>query len=88
MMPIQDLLHRIQWDPEFGHGDFVLGYHDHVGDRIVRVPFDRMHLEKGGHFSFDVIDEDGAVHMVPFHRVREVWRDGTLIWTRNPGASP
>lgn len=24
-MPIQDLLHRIQWDPVFGRGEFRIG---------------------------------------------------------------
>jgi uncharacterized protein (UPF0248 family) len=27
------------------------------------------------------------VHEVPFHRVREVYRDGVLIWQRPPVAS-
>lgn len=82
MTPIQDLLHRIQWDPEFGKGEFVIGYHDRLDDRIVRVPFQQVHLTRGEHFSFDVIEDDGSLHMVPFHRVREVWRDGELIWRR------
>jgi uncharacterized protein (UPF0248 family) len=82
MTPIQDLLHRIQWDPQFGHGDFVVGYYDRVRDSIVRVPFQRLSLATGNHFSFDVIAADGSVRMVPLHRVREVWRDGQLIWQR------
>lgn len=82
MIPIQDLLHRIQWDPDFGKADFMIGYYDRVDDRIIRVPFQRIHLTRGEHFSFDLIADDGAVHMVPFHRVREVWRNGELIWKR------
>lgn len=86
MIPIQDLLHRIQWDPEFGKGDFVIGYLNRVAGRIVRVPFRRVHLKKGEHFSFEAVEDDGAVHVVPFHRVREVWRDGELIWRREGAA--
>lgn len=82
MISIQDLLHRIQWDPEFGSGDFVVGYYDRVDDRIVRVPFRRVHFEKGEHFMFDAVGDDGSVHSVPLHRVREVWRDGERIWHR------
>jgi len=82
MIPIQDLLHRIRWDDEFGKGEFVIGYYDRVADQIVRVPFRRVHLERGGHFSFDAVEDDGTVHMVPFHRVREVWRNSQLIWRR------
>ena len=86
MIPIQDLLHRIQWDAEFARGDFVLGYYDRVGDCTVRVPFQRVHFEKGEHFMFEAVEEDGSVHSVPLHRVREVWRNGELIWHREPRA--
>jgi uncharacterized protein (UPF0248 family) len=82
MTPIQDLLHRIQWDPEFGKGRFVIGYYDRLDKQIVRIGLQRVHLARGQHFSFDVVGDDGAMHMVPWHRVREVWRDGTLIWQR------
>jgi uncharacterized protein (UPF0248 family) len=82
MIPIQDLLHRIQWDPGFGNATFVIGYYDRIDDRIVRVPFQHVNLPRGEHFSFDVVEEDGTTHMVPFHRVREVWRNDKLIWQR------
>ncbi len=37
MIPIQQLLSRIQWDQEFGRGEFVLGYYDRVLEEIVGV---------------------------------------------------
>ena len=82
MIPIQDVLHRIQWDPEFGNAGFTIGYYDRVDDEIIRVPFRRVHFAPGEHFSFDAVDEDGTTRMVPLHRVREVWRNGKLIWQR------
>ena len=82
MIPIQDVLHRIQWDPEFGNAQFVIGYSDRVGKRIVTVPFQRIRFASGEHFTFEAIEDDGSVHSVPLHRVREVWRDGVLIWHR------
>jgi uncharacterized protein (UPF0248 family) len=51
------------------------------------VPFTRIQLTRGHHFSFDAIEDDGSVHEVPFHRVRSVWCDGRLIWQR-PEALP
>jgi uncharacterized protein (UPF0248 family) len=39
MVPIQDILHRIVWDAEFGSGDFVVGYRDRTWNRTVRIPF-------------------------------------------------
>ena len=84
MMPIQDLLNRIHWDEQFAQGkEFVVGYYDRVSNRVVKVPFDRLHFEKGEHFGFDALEADGSVHSIPFHRVRDVWRDGELIWHRN-----
>ncbi len=82
MIPIQDLLHRIQWDPVFGKAEFEIGYFDRVTGKIARVPFRHVRFEKGEHFAFDAIEDDGSVHSVLLHRVREVWRNGGLIWQR------
>ncbi|HSD40707.1 MAG TPA: DUF504 domain-containing protein [Burkholderiales bacterium] len=84
MIPIQDLLHRIQWDPEFGKADFEIGYFDRVAREIVRVPFRHVRFEKGEHFALEAVEENGSIHAVPLHRVRQVWRNGKLIWQRAP----
>ena len=66
------------------------GYDDRVEGHIVRVPFRRAHFEKGEHFSFQAafqaVEGDSSVHMVPLHRVRELWHDGSLIWHREGAA--
>jgi uncharacterized protein (UPF0248 family) len=31
---------------------------------------------------FELADESGQMRRIPFHRVREVWRDGMAIWQR------
>ena len=84
MIPIHELLNRIRWDVEFGKGDFTIGYYDRVEDKIIRVPLARVNLQAGQHFSFIVTDPDGYAHEVPFHRVREVYKDGKRIWHRGP----
>ena len=86
MTPIQDLLRRIQWDPVFGNAEFEIGYLDRVTGEIVRVPFRRIGFERGAHFALEATEADGSVHTVPLHRVRAVWRNGTLIWQRAPAA--
>ncbi|HZP93840.1 MAG TPA: RNA repair domain-containing protein [Burkholderiales bacterium] len=48
--------------------------------KLVRVPLQRIRFPSGEHFAFEALEDDGAVHSVPLHRVREVWRDGRLIW--------
>ena len=86
MIPIHELLARIRWDPEFGKGRFELAYLDRPTGALVRVPLERISMTPGAHFSFDAVEADGSVHNVPYHRVREVWRDGTLIWSRREPA--
>jgi uncharacterized protein (UPF0248 family) len=82
MIPIQDLLHRIRWDQEFGRAHFEIVYYDRVDKRLLRVPLERASLSEGQHYFLDVIAPDGALHSVPLHRVRAVWRDGVQIWQR------
>jgi uncharacterized protein (UPF0248 family) len=82
MIAIQDLLHRMQWDPAYGKADFEIGYFDRVTGNIVRVPFRHVRFGKGEHFAFEAVEADGSVHTVPLHRVREVWRNGEVIWQR------
>jgi uncharacterized protein (UPF0248 family) len=82
MTPIQDLLNRIRWDKEFARGQFELGYYDRLEDRIITVPFQSVEFLKESPGTFDLVDEEGRFHQVPFHRVREVWKDGECIWRR------
>jgi len=84
MQPINELLNRIHWDPEFGRGHFEIGYYDRLGKKIIRVPFNEVTQLEGNKFFFHVFDEDGISHSVPLHRVREVYKDGELIWKRDP----
>ena len=82
MIPIQELLNRIRWDPVFGRGYFEIGYLDRVAGGIVRVPLEEVQFPPDDHFSFIRIAPDGAAHSIPFHRVRRVFKDNELIWQR------
>lgn len=82
MVSIVDLLNRIRWDEAFGRGAFVIGYEDHMLERYVYVPFEEVIFEEGDHFSFQVKNDKGELITIPFHRVREVRKDGELIWQR------
>jgi uncharacterized protein (UPF0248 family) len=83
MMPVHELLNRIRWDKEFGKGEFEVGYSDHIEQKIIRIPFRKIRFVEGDHFSFQVDDAEGEMHTIPFHRVREVYKDGHLIWQRS-----
>lgn len=83
MTPIHELLARIRWDPEFGAAQFVIGYYDRVLRAQAKVPLERIRCDAGRRFAFEVVAEDGTLHTVPYHRVRNVWRNGELIWHRH-----
>ena len=83
-VPIHELLNRIRWDAEFARGNFELGYFDRVEERIIVVPFAEVSFPHDDPQAFRLVDEAGRVHRVPFHRVREVYKDGQRIWHRPP----
>ncbi|VGO17912.1 hypothetical protein PDESU_06514 [Pontiella desulfatans] len=81
METIHQLLSRIHWDAEFGQGEFSVGIYDRVEDAVGFLSLDRLSLEKGNHFSFTV-NIDGEIVTIPFHRIREVRKNGETIWKR------
>ena len=84
MIPIDELLNRIRWDKEFGKGVFEIGYEDHIEQKVIRIHFQNIRFKEGNHISFQVENAEGEVQTIPFHRVREVYKDGSLIWKRHP----
>jgi uncharacterized protein (UPF0248 family) len=84
VVPIQDVLHRVQWDPAWRGGRFEIGYLDRVAGSTVRTALGAVHLQGGAHASLTIGDDDGVTRQVPLHRIRQVWRDGLLIWERHP----
>ncbi|HEU5124632.1 MAG TPA: DUF504 domain-containing protein [Verrucomicrobiae bacterium] len=80
MMPIHELLGRIRWDSEFAKGDFQLGYYDRTEDRIILVSLTEVTFPEDSPQTFQIVDSEGAVHRIPFHRVREVYKDSQRIW--------
>lgn len=82
MQTIKQLLDRIRWDPAFGRGEFEIGYYDRVERRILRIPLREVVFAADEHGFFECLDEDGQARSVPLHRIKEVYRDGELIWQR------
>jgi uncharacterized protein (UPF0248 family) len=82
MIPIQDLLHRIRWDPSFGRGRFEIACLDRVAGRLERLSFEALQFDPEEPFGFDVAGPGDERRFIPYHRVREVYRDGALIWSR------
>ncbi len=82
MTPLHELLARIRWDAEFGKGRFALGYLDHVAGDIVRVDLRDVGTDPDNASLLQVWDDEGVRHSIPLHRVKQVFRDGELIWQR------
>lgn len=82
MQPVQELLNRIRWDQDYATADFEVGYYDRVENRVVRVPFQELSFPPDNHFAFELWDSNGELHHVPFHRVREIYRNRRCIWSR------
>ncbi|NWG32227.1 MAG: DUF504 domain-containing protein [Rhodocyclaceae bacterium] len=82
MQPIHELLARIRWDPEFGRGEFVLGVWDRVAHAIRHVRLADIGRDPDNPALLTLVDEEGRAHDIPLSRIREVWRDGRLIWRR------
>jgi len=82
MQTLRDLLNRIQWDSDFGTGFFELGVYDRKEDCLIRIQLDNIHFDEGNSFSFSTMDLSGTKLRIPFHRVKEVRKDGCLIWKR------
>ena len=82
MQPLEDLLHRIRWDQEFGKGRFALGYHDTVAGERRIVPFESITFAADRSGFFSIADAEGVTRHIPLHRVRTVYKDGAVIWAR------
>ena len=82
MITIRELLNRIRWDPEYGRGEFAIGYFDRLEGRIIVVPLGEVLFAPGDTFSFQLNDAAGEPLSIPLHRVCEGYRNGELIWHR------
>jgi uncharacterized protein (UPF0248 family) len=82
MEPLRVLLNRIRWDRDFGTGTFELAIHDRMQAALIRIPLPQARFEPGNTFAFFLEDDEGQTLTIPLHRVREVYKDGMLIWRR------
>jgi len=85
LTPIQELLSRIRWDREFGRRRFEIGYFDRHEGVIQRVGLHAITFPDDDHHAFEVADESGQIRRIPLHRVREVSKEGQIIWQRPAG---
>ena len=82
MVPLHELLARIRWDEGFAAAHFEIAYLDHVEKRLIRIDLGEMRPDPESHSMFCILDRDGNLLSVPYHRVKQVFRNGELIWQR------
>lgn len=80
MIQIIKLLNKIKWDKKENQDDYKIGYLDRVQNKIIKIPLSE--IELGDKFSFVKYDEERNEHEIPFHRIKKVWKNETLIWGR------
>ena len=88
MTPIHQLLSRIRWDKEFGQGSFEIGFFDRCEGVVHRVALQEVMFPENDRHTFQFVDEAGESRRIPFHRIREVYKNGQLIWQRPAGEEP
>jgi uncharacterized protein (UPF0248 family) len=83
MQTAHEMLNRIRWDSRFATGaTFEIGYYDRVQNSILKVKFKDILFPEDDHFSFAITDDNDDIHTIPYHRVKEIYRNGRLIWCR------
>lgn len=82
MTPLHELLARIRWDQEFGAARFEIAYLDHAEKHLIRIGLNEVHPDPESHAMFCIVDRDGVLRSIPYHRVKQVFRNGELIWQR------
>ncbi len=78
MMYIGDLLNKIRWDKRLKAEEYTLIYFDRIAEKSFEVPFNA--ISRSGNFM--IIKRNGQDVSIPLHRIREVRRNGKVIWGR------
>jgi uncharacterized protein (UPF0248 family) len=83
MKPVQEILNRIRWDEDFATHRFKIAYYDRLEHDVLMVDFHDVLFAPDDHFSFQLIDQSGEPHSIPYHRVRAIYQNDKLIWQRH-----
>ncbi len=77
-MYIGDFLNKIRWDKNLKPEEYTLVYFDRILAKGFEVPFTE--ISRRG--SFMILRRDGQEVAIPLHRIRQVTRNGVVIWER------
>ena len=79
MMLLKELLDKIKWDKSEDPEQYSVFYLDRIAKKLVELKYKEI---KRIEDSFMVIVRDNEETFIPLHRVKEVRRQGKLVWRR------
>jgi len=79
MMPIHELINKIKWDPNEKPATYLLSYYDRILKSLVEFRFDEIASMED---SFIQLHKEDKLVSIPFHRIKQVKKDGTIVWKR------
>ena len=79
MIPIQDLLHKIKWDPKENPEDYLLLYYDRVEDTLKEIKYNDI---KDISERFLLVKINNKEVDIPLHRIKKVVKKGKIVWER------
>ena len=77
-MYIGDLLNKLRWDKNLKQEEYTIVYFDRIAEKGFEVPFTAI----ARHGNFFVIRLGSKETSIPLHRIRQVKRNGKVIWDR------
>ena len=77
-MYIGDLLNKMRWDKNLKPEEYTIIYFDRIAEKTFEIPFNSM----GRKGNFITTLRHGQEVHIPLHRIRQVRRNGKVIWER------
>lgn len=78
MMYIGDFLNKLRWDKNLKAEEYTIVYFDRIAEKSFEVLF----TEIGRESNFMLIRRNNQEVHIPLHRIREVRRNGNVVWER------
>ncbi len=78
-MTIKDLINKIKWNKNLNPDDYTLIYIDRIDKNKKKMNFTDIEKIEG---SFLMLTKEDKEVNIPLHRIREVRKQGKLVWKR------
>jgi len=78
-MEIKDLINKIKWDKREIPEQYSFFYVDRISGKMNEIGFNDIKRIEG---TFIIVEREGKEIEIPMHRIREVRKEGKLVWRR------